>query len=69
MGSSFIHSLACRGISTDTPRRVVVTGIGWVTPMGNSVSGVYEKLLHGETGVRTIGTFDVANYLWQPVQS
>lgn len=40
------------------PRRVVVTGIGCVTPIGNGVEGLWEGLQRGESAVRRISRFD-----------
>ena len=39
-------------------RRVVVTGMGVVTPLGNDVATFWRRLLAGESGVRTIEGFD-----------
>ena len=39
-------------------RRVVVTGMGVVTPLGNDVATFWSRLVAGESGVRTITTFD-----------
>ena len=39
-------------------RRVVVTGMGAVTPLGNDVATFWRRLVSGESGVRTIESFD-----------
>jgi len=39
-------------------RRVVVTGVGSVTPLGNDVPTFWSKLLAGESGVRRTEAFD-----------
>ncbi|MBN2199403.1 MAG: beta-ketoacyl-ACP synthase II [Candidatus Aminicenantes bacterium] len=44
------------------PRRVAVTGLGLVTPLGLGVRANWEALLAGRSGVRTITRFDVALY-------
>ena len=40
------------------PRRVVVTGLGVITPIGIGASAFWEALLAGQNGVRRIETFD-----------
>ena len=39
-------------------RRVVVTGMGAVTPLGNDAPSFWRHLVAGESGVRTIESFD-----------
>src|SRR3990172_5627354 len=39
-------------------RRVVVTGMGVLTPLGNDVAAFWSRLTAGESGVRTITGFD-----------
>ena len=42
-------------------RRVVVTGIGMVSPLGANVSSTWENLISGQSGVRQIDSFDVSD--------
>lgn len=42
-------------------RRVVVTGIGCVTPLGNNVKESWEKLIKGVSGIGPITKFDASN--------
>jgi 3-oxoacyl-[acyl-carrier-protein] synthase II len=44
--------------SNSTERRVVITGLGVVTPIGNSVDSFWKNLIAGECGVDKITAFD-----------
>ncbi|WP_026961717.1 beta-ketoacyl-ACP synthase II [Alicyclobacillus herbarius] len=46
-------------------RRVVITGLGAVTPLGNDVSTFWDNLVAGRSGISRIESFDVSNL---PVQ-
>jgi 3-oxoacyl-[acyl-carrier-protein] synthase II len=43
------------------PRRVVITGMGCVTPLGIGREAFWNALIKGESGVRRIESFDVSN--------
>src|SRR5438874_6640190 len=45
-----------------TDRRVVITGIGVLTPVGNDVETFWSNLKHGVSGIHTIDAFDTAAY-------
>ncbi|NCB31498.1 MAG: beta-ketoacyl-ACP synthase II, partial [Clostridia bacterium] len=42
--------------------RVVVTGLGAITPIGNDVPSYWEGLIAGKCGIGTITKFDTADY-------
>src|SRR5215475_5823016 len=43
-------------------KRVVVTGMGAVTPLGHSVKELYENQLQGKSGVDFIRNFDASTF-------
>lgn len=43
-------------------RRVVITGLGVVCPVGNDVPTFWSSLLSGKSGIREIDRFDVSEY-------
>lgn len=43
-------------------RRVVITGVGAVTPLGNDMATTWQALCAGQSGVRPITRFDASGY-------
>lgn len=46
-------------------RRVVVTGLGIISPVGNSVAEAWANLIAGKSGIATITKFDATNFAAQ----
>src|SRR5438270_7411258 len=46
----------------NSDRRVVITGLGVVTPVGNDLETFWKNLVKGKSGIGRIQTFDTANY-------
>ncbi|WP_260287705.1 beta-ketoacyl-ACP synthase II [Peribacillus aracenensis] len=42
--------------------RVVITGMGVVSPIGNNVEKFWRNLIEGKSGISSIDTFDVSNH-------
>ena len=49
------------GHRTDA-ERVVVTGMGWVTPLGHDIETVWGALMRGECGMAPITRFDARTF-------
>lgn len=43
-------------------RRVVITGMGAVTPIGNTVEEMWKNAKDGKNGIDTIASFDISNF-------
>ena len=46
-------------------KRVVVTGMGAITPIGNDVPSFWEGLSHGTNGIDVITAFDVSDFKYK----
>ncbi len=46
-------------------RRVVITGLGCISPVGNNISTAWANLLAGKTGIRRISKFDPSAFASQ----
>jgi 3-oxoacyl-[acyl-carrier-protein] synthase II len=49
-------------LSRSRERRVVVTGLGCVSPVGNTVADAWAALIEGKSGIATITKFDAAPF-------
>src|SRR5918996_6142355 len=51
-----------RGMSQNGRRRVVITGLGMVSPIGKDVSSSWQALIAGESGAAEITLFDHTDF-------
>jgi len=49
-------------MSNNSRRRVVVTGMGAVTPVGCTVEAMWDALIHGRSGVGPVTHFDASQH-------
>lgn len=45
-----------------TDRRIVITGIGVISPLGNDLASTWEAMKAGRSGIDTIKSMDVTDY-------
>lgn len=45
-----------------TKKRVVITGLGTINPLGNTIEDYWQNLINGKSGVGLIETFDISTY-------
>ena len=43
-------------------KRVVITGMGVITPLGNSMGEFWENIISGKSGIKSITKFDTTNF-------
>jgi 3-oxoacyl-[acyl-carrier-protein] synthase II len=53
---------AINGVTERKRRRVVITGIGAVTPVGNTATDTWAALVAGQSGITTVTQFDATPY-------
>ena len=43
-------------------RRIVVTGLGWITPLGHDIESAWKRILGGESGIAPTTIFDAGTF-------
>lgn len=51
-----------QGEHTPFKRRIVITGVGALTPLGNSAADTWKEICKGKSGIRRITKFDCTGY-------
>lgn len=49
-------------MTTRNNRRVVITGMGWITPLGHDLDSAWSAMMRGESGVSRIERFDASTF-------
>jgi len=62
VGRGAVDSSFSRNKRTDMRRRVVITGMGCITPIGNTVSDTWNAMCEGRSGIDKITYFDASNF-------
>ncbi|GAB4264967.1 MAG: beta-ketoacyl-ACP synthase II [Methylomicrobium sp.] len=60
--SQFPSNFNYFGYITLSTRRVVITGLGAVTPLANTVSETWEGIVNGRSGITQIDSFDISSF-------
>ena len=47
---------------TENTRRVVITGLGLVSPVGSTVNKAWDNIKNGVSGIRKINSFDASSF-------
>lgn len=58
---AFVFVIYGKGV-TVSRRRVVVTGLGLISPVGNNVADGWANLVAGQSGIANITKFDATNF-------
>ena len=48
-------------MAADVKRRAVITGMGTINPLGDTLDGYYQNLIHGKSGIRRWKSLDMTN--------
>ena len=43
-------------------KRVVITGMGWITPLGNNLDTVWKRMCNSESAIAPIDRFDASSF-------
>lgn len=50
-------------------KRVVITGMGVISPLGNDIDSFWNQLVKGQSGISHIDSFDTTDYKTKIVES